>query len=208
MSGTHFDPHEREETGNRRVRWNRRSLILLICLLVFCIFPGLLFFFWKTYGRNGLLAGIGCLFFPFLLLLWIGCVWYADHFPSSGEHLEQVDWLPAEARDISYYKSYTYTAYEFKIPEESFKKHANSSWRFREIREPEVIRRYNYIREYEEYHKNYREFRYEEYRRLQERTTATVKNGIVARHRQRNGGGYHAVYDRDTGTAYVQTNPR
>ena len=111
-------------------------------------------------------------------------------------------------RDISYYKSYTYTAYEFKIPEESFKKHANSSWRFREIREPEVIRRYNYIREYEEYHKNYREFRYEEYRRLQERTTATVKNGIVARHRQRNGGGYHAVYDRDTGTAYVQTNPR
>ena len=37
---------------------------------------------------------------------------------------------------------------------------------------------------------------------------AVVKSGLVAEERWRNGGGYIAVYDRDTGKVYIQKNPR
>ena len=190
-------------------RLTQQNIIVLAVLLVFCIPAGILFLFWVISGKKGLLAGIGCFCVPFLLLAaWIVPVWYSNTHPEFGEHVNRVDWLPEEATDISFYKSYSYTAYEFKISEDGFSRSANALWNFVEITEPEDITRYNYFVESEQYYKQHPEFDYDAYNKLQNATTATVTHGIVAKQRWSNGGGYHAVYDRDRGIAYIQTNPR
>lgn len=57
-----------------------------------------------------------------------GCITVAVMFikdisrePEIGVNISSVDWLPASAREISYFRSYGYTAYEFKIKESEFR---------------------------------------------------------------------------------------
>ena len=158
----------------------------------------------KVLERGGLrkvkrVAAIGCIVTPFLLVsLAIFSIWYSNTYPEFGEHVERVSWLPAEATDVSFFKSHSWTAYEFKISEAGFRKHVHSSWQFEEISEEEIIARYNYILAMKSPNDE----------ELQGQRSARVKNGIVTSRIWENGGRYHAVYDRDTGIGYIQHNPR
>ena len=144
-------------------------------------------------------ATIGCIVSPLLLFsLGIFSIWYSNTYPEFGEHVERVSWLPAEATDVSFFKSNSYTAYEFKISEDGFRKCVHSRWQFEEISDKAVIRRYNYLLAMESTNDE----------ELQVQTVARVKNGIVTSYTKGSGGGYHAIYDRDTGIGYIQHNPR
>jgi len=52
----------------------------------------------------------------------------------TGESVASVDWLPKSASNVSYYRSYMNTAYEFDIDEAGFLKW--SRWEVAEITEP------------------------------------------------------------------------
>jgi len=58
-----------------------------------------------------------------------------------GEHRENVSWLPKNATNVSYIRSYTFTAFEFDIPEPEFLKWAER-WKVQPVSAPCKIRRY------------------------------------------------------------------
>ena len=176
----------------------KKQIVLLIILLIVFLPAGIIYLSWITEKKTGLFLSLGCFGTPVLLVvLYIFCV----TFPAEiGENVSHVDWLQEDASEISYYRSYMWTAYEFKVSEESFLKHANPLWEFEEISEPVTISRYK------ERLLNINDF--PDYGAFEKEACITVKNGIVSTTRRKNGGGYIAVYDRDTGKAYIQTNPR
>jgi hypothetical protein len=59
----------------------------------------------------------------------------------SGESVPSVSWLLAAASNVSYYRSYMNTAYEFDISESGFR--SWSRWDVKEISEPVTITRYS-----------------------------------------------------------------
>ena len=169
--------------------------IVLLCLLLFFVTPvGLVYAAWLIAGKKGLACGCGCLLLPVLLvLIYIFLVTLSE----TGEQVPRVDWLKEEdASEISYYKSHVWTAYEYKTSEENFLKHANPAWRFKEIKEPVTVSRYLLMTKYKGNLCG----------GTPHESVAVVKNGIYAEERWKNGGGYLAVYDRDTGKAYIQKN--
>lgn len=177
---------------------SRKQIFLLVILLALFLPAGIIYLAWITGRKTGLFISLGCFGTPlFLALLWFFCVTRPAEI---GEKVPHVSWLQEDASEISYYRSYSWTAYEFKVSEESFRKHANSLWEFHEITEPETIERYNtYLLKPEDFSS------YEDFLNA---TSVTVRNGICAKLRRSNGGGYRAIYDRDSGKAYIQTNPR
>lgn len=64
----------------------------------------------------------------------------------TAENVARVHWLPTSASNVSYYKSYSFTAYEFDIPERDFR--AWSYWEVRPIGKPIEVARYNRMRPY------------------------------------------------------------
>ena len=179
---------------------SRKQILILVLLLIFCLPAGILYLLWRSAGWKALLIGGGCMMLPVLLvLLWIGLVFYANSHPDTGEHIPRADWLPESASDISFYRSYSHTAYEFKISERDLLKWADR-WSFQEIEKPVRIHRYLYFLKRPEDFGSYEEYHRE--------CTIEVPEGLISVRRQRNGGGHTAVYDRKTGYAYVQTSPR
>lgn len=164
--------------------------------------------------------------FSILILLYLGCcsVIFTQCFrmvnrPAEiAEGVKRVDWLPAEATDINYCRSYGFTAFEFKISEAGFRKWAAKAAyrpaeyvRFQPLTEIAdhkgeplyPIERYNsYLRVARD---RPTEFDYEAY--LKD-TQVDIKNGLRGEMRKGSAGGYSIGYDRDTGTAYYQSNPR
>lgn len=170
-----------------------KQIVLLIVLLLFCMPAGIIYLAWKTSGKTGLFTSLGCFGTPVLLVL-LYCYGPAE----IGENLPRVSWLQEDASDVSFYKSYQFTAYEFSVSEASFLKHTR--WEFQEIREPVTIPRYNTRLIKIDDCENFEEYR--------KKTSVTVKNGLYSTRRQSNGGGYTAAYDRETGKAYITRNPR
>jgi len=130
---------------------------------------------------------------------------WLDAHPEMGENEEHVGWLPDEATNVSYYKTYSWTAYEFDISEHGFKSWA-IRWDLKEIEEEKSVRRYSYIpfrmREHEE------RMDFEEFFAEEEKHIATVAGGLYDEEDWDNGGGYHVVYDRKRRRAYFQSNKR
>ena len=181
----------------------RKQKLILILLLVFCLPAGFLYLLWRSAGWKALLIGGGCMMLPLLLvLLWIGLAAYGNSHPDTGAHLPRVDWLPEEASDISFYRSYSNTAYEFKISERDFLRGANRNWKFQEIEEPVSVPRYLYFLAL----KNHKD--YGSWEEMKKGCFVTISEGVFSEVRRKNGGGHIAVYDRKTGYAYVHTNPR
>ena len=187
---------EPEAVQNRK-RINASRLIILCLLFLFVPPVGILYAAWLIAGKKRLVCGCACfLFLPvFLILLYIWLV----NISESGERVRNVDWLnDPEASEISYYKSHIWTAYEYRTSEKNFLRYANPPWKFKEIREPVKVPRYLLMTKY---NGNY-------IGGTPSDSHAEVKNGLIAEERWKNGGGYIAVYDRDTGKAYIQRNPR
>lgn len=150
-----------------------------------------------------------------LAILWVGEVSWSNSHPSMGENVPGVDWLPPAARNVSFYKTYSFTAYEFDISEGDFVALGRErGWKPTEIGET-GRRVWTYRMGYkmrERYPPPNPSLSTEadgaEYRRAQEILEPTVTNGLAYEMRHQNGGGIMAVYDREKGRAYVQTNPR
>ncbi len=137
--------------------------------------------------------GILILLSPILAISgWLIGAWWSNTHPESGENKSHVDWLPTSASNISYFKTYSYTAYEFNISEEDFIAWTDEE-NLIEISNPISIERFNF---------------HETYFPSAENTT-TVSNGLWWETPPRgNGGGTRIAFDRDTRTAYFQDNPR
>lgn len=146
------------------------------------------------YSLRGLLVLItvtGCGF---------GLYHQVTHFETA-ENVGRVDWLPRSASNISYYKSYNFTAYEFDIPEAEFLIWA-ARWKLLPISEPLKISRYCLKN-------NCPDFRnYDEWEQWDERGHVTIAVGWYFRRRWSGCGGEDVAYDRTVGRAYFQTNPR
>jgi hypothetical protein len=120
-------------------------------------------------------------------LLWITVVIYSNSHPAIGENVKQVSWLPPEATNVSYYKTYSWTAYEFDIDEAGFRKWADD-YKLSPIKEPQKIRRYlSFIGNNKDVY-------------------AVVSKGLF--YSKSKGVYIHLVYDADKRRAYYRFNPR
>jgi len=145
----------------------------------------------KRKYKIGIIIALVVLFNPLSLFLsFVGlCLWSNTH-PDTGQNVSSVSWLPAEATHVSYFKTYSYTAYEFDISEEGFKNWA-SDWEMKEIETPFTTKRYS------------------AYTLAESETTATITNGYCFQTPPRDNGGETLVaYDRDRKRAFYKSNPR
>ncbi len=124
-----------------------------------------------------------------------------------GENVPSVNWLPDAASNVSFYKSYSFTSYEFDIPESDFVKW--SRWELSPIDEPVSIPRYCYssvdvpapgpnatAEEWQAFESSYAS------------RSAKITNGLYYGYLQGNGGGVWVGYDRNLGRAYYHSAPR
>jgi hypothetical protein len=165
-------------------------------------------------NRRRVLVAVATL--TLLILLGVPLIGYLALTESEGaEHVDAVSWLPREAGDISYYRSYMFTAYEFSISERGFLAWGQArGWDVKPIREIVTVPRYSRLlrkppmamseHPTEEERSRYDQamFDYIESMRV------SVDDGYKDGRRQGNGGGFIVAYDRRTGRAYYQSNPR
>jgi hypothetical protein len=120
----------------------------------------------------------------------------------TGENVEHVKWLPKSASNVSYLRSYSFTAFEFDISESDFMDW--SGWKLQQISGPVRITRYCFS--------NHADFgpnpSPEEIEAWENRNQALITDGLYYEHRQSNGGGVRVGYDRDKGRAFFQSSPR
>jgi hypothetical protein len=122
----------------------------------------------------------------------------------TAENVARVDWLPQTASNVSYYRSYNYTAYEFDMSEAEFRK-----WMWLDVQpitRPVKVRRYSLIASSRAYPgANPAAGEYEAWEAMRE---ATVTDGLYHEHRRDDGGGVCVAYDRAKGRVFYQSNPR
>jgi hypothetical protein len=132
-----------------------------------------------------------------------GCYLHLTHFETA-ENVERVDWLPNTASNISYYRSYNFTAYEFDISEDEFRRW---TWlKVKPISEPVEIYRYSFVaRSYQGLGPNPTNAQLEAAEAVER---ATISDGLYYEERHGNGRGVSIAYDRKRGRAFFQANPR
>ncbi len=157
------------------------------------------------------------LFLGFCAVMVARCAYPVIRPPEIAEGLASVDWLPVEATDVNYCRSYGFTAFEFKISEAGFREWAATAAypprseyvKYQPVTDVSELEedRFFRIRRYNSYDAGgpVRPKDYEEHLRA---TTIEIKNGLWGEMRLASAGGYSIGYDRDTGTAYWQWNPR
>jgi hypothetical protein len=123
----------------------------------------------------------------------------------TGENVARVDWLPATATNVSYYKSYPFKSYEFDISEEEFREWA--WWDVQPITEPIRVARYNFFSVPPPGVGPFSEELVEQHEAYAARF-AVVSDGLGYVHRQSNGGGVWVAYDRKRGRAFFHSAPR
>jgi len=138
-----------------------------------------------------------------LFLFWLFSGLYSNANPEIGESVQSVEWLPETASNISYYRTYSWQAYEFDISEADFEDWA-ARWDLKEIGHAVSIPRYSYRDRYDHLDPNDPE----QEDRERERFWADIDNGLYDRQEDDDGGGYIVAYDRTNGRAYLQSNPR
>ncbi len=109
---------------------------------------------------------------------------FSDRRPGFGENEKHVPWLMEEASDVSYYLSYSFTAYEFTITEENFRKYL-SKRNLKEITQPVTLRRYNHP---------------------YEQTTVTIDEGLYTEESGMRGS-FKVAFDRKNNRAYFEESP-
>lgn len=141
---------------------------------------------------------IGLAIIAGLFLMWP--IWTIFHPEDQGENVMSVDWLPPEATNISYYRSYEFTAYEFTISESGFRDWALSKgYSLSTITDQtKNIRRYLFALHHTEPDRN---IDYED-------TRLEIRKGLFYETVQRNGGGYLVVYDTESSRVYFKHTPR
>lgn len=145
--------------------------------------------------------------FIVLFATWLGLVMWSNAHPKTGENVAKVSWLPASASNVSFYKTYSWTAFEFDISEDEFRKWA-AHRTLKEIVKEEKICRYSYWKFCRKKHSVKTDEELTDYMNAEKRHYAVVSKGLYDSRRHDNGGGYHVVFDRDKQRAYFQFSPR
>jgi hypothetical protein len=132
-------------------------------------------------------------------IVWFREVQWSNNHPETGTKLSAVDWLPPSASDISYWKTYSWSAWEFTMNEEEF-----PPYELREIDDIQSIERFSW----RESLRSRQGSDGDSWEQEERRHVATVRNGLFATERRKDGGGYKIVFDRETNRVYHQSNPR
>jgi len=123
------------------------------------------------------------------------------------ESVASVDWLPDAATNVSYYRSYVNTAYEFDIDEHGFRDW--SRWNVAEITEPVQLSRYlSFATPPPQEPVNTTEAEQIAFANAYYSRGVTIRDGLYYGNTQSNGGGVWVAYDRRAGRAYYQSAPR
>lgn len=121
-----------------------------------------------------------------------------------GENVASVSWLPATASNVSYYRSYLFTVYEFDISEVEFVRW--SKWPVSEISEPIEVTRYNCF-DTPDFGPNPNPAQRRVINEAIDQSSAKVANGLYYLDIADDGGGIHLAFDRDKGRAYFMRSP-
>jgi hypothetical protein len=125
----------------------------------------------------------------------------------TGEAVRSVDWLPEAASNVSYFRSYLNTAYEFDIDEAGFREWA--WWELAEISEPVRLSRYlAFSTPHPVEPTNPTKEEWEAFAVENDRRGITIVDGLYYGEQLDNGGGVWVAYDRRLGRAYFQSAPR
>jgi hypothetical protein len=120
----------------------------------------------------------------------------------TGESLPSVNWLPKSASNVSYYRSYINTAYEFDIDEAGFREW--SRWVLSEIKKPVTISRYlDFSTPRPQKPLNQTQEEAAHWLLECSDRKVTIRDGLYYRH----GGGFWVAYDRKHGRAYYHCSP-
>jgi hypothetical protein len=131
------------------------------------------------------------------------CYIALTHFETA-ENVEHVTWLPKTASNVSYYRSYLFTAFEFDISEPEFQKW--SVWKVHSITTPITLHRYALARR--DQPSLGPNPSYDQMLEWQSRREVTITDGLAYEHHQSNGGGIVVAYDKSKGRAYYWPSPR
>lgn len=150
-------------------------------------------------------------FLILLLFLAVLLGWWASFDFSrveEGENVRSVNWLPGSASNVSFFKSYLYTAYEFDIPEPEFIKW--SGWKLTTITQPVHVSRYCFfkVNTLPSPAPNATNEEWEAFEKTRSTAIATITNGLYFEYLHGNGGGVRVAYDRDRGRAFFWSSPR
>ena len=125
----------------------------------------------------------------------------------TAENVEAVDWLPDSASNVSYYRSYMATAYEFDTTETEFV--SWSRWGTSEIEDPVTITRYKrFAYEAPSFPPNASGGDAQDFEVALAEQSAIIDNGLYYGYLQGNGGGVWVGYDRELGRAFYYSAPR
>ena len=125
----------------------------------------------------------------------------------TGELLARVDWLPEEATNVSFYRSYLNTAYEFDISERRFREW--SRWKLEEIVDPVHVPRYlAFSTPIPQEPDNASNAEMDALAMEYAKRGVTIRDGLYYRYMQDNGGGVWVSYDRRSGRGYFYAAPR
>lgn len=131
----------------------------------------------------------------------------------TGQNLPHVDWLPDDATNVSFSRTYSWEYYEFDISEAAFKKWA-SHWQLNEIQEPFYITRYtiNDSPSLTDTYDGPRQLLITRGIQLPAQLsnhTAEIRHGLMYfLHNDRTHGGTYVAFDRTVGRAYFHYHAR
>lgn len=150
-------------------------------------------------------------------LLGFGYLAYRDFTDiETGENVPGVSWLPETAPNVSFYRSYSWTAYEFDIPESDFLEWAKR-WQVQKIEgEPVGILRCHFgggrLRAPDDVGGDETEEKITQWADAHEQYLAArekkIERGYFYEREESDGGGIRVGYDLDIGRAYYQSSAR
>jgi hypothetical protein len=126
----------------------------------------------------------------------------------TAENVAHVSWLPETATNVSYYRSYIFTAYEFDMSDEAFLNWAKCC-EIKPIVKPFWIPRYTGGAPREPPEENASDEQFQRFWEKDRLRSATINNGYFYQQEFGQSGGFVRVaWDGTMNRAYFQTNPR
>ncbi len=204
-----------EETPGPKQKFPLFRILPAVPLLLLFLPLGVLYLAWIFKWKPGLRTGCGCaslsfsLIFTFIVLVIISNanpgIYHNVSRQQLPKHLQSA--LPEDARNISFYRTYSWTAFECDCSEAAVRKWASGKT-LKEIEAPVTAARWNAVILEEKYDCRRPDPDLKRLEAFRKSLGHEVRHGLAASLRQANGGGFSLVYDRDAGRLYWQTNPR